>query len=329
MNSLSRKESKTIAITGATGFIGRHLLNELTRYNNHHIRVLIHNSEIENTLDLSNRVCIKGDLLDFESLEHFATSGCTVVNLVYLSGMSERENLLAMNNLGKACVKAGIQRFIHCSTAVVSGRVSENLINEDTECNPLTEYEVTKLKIEKLFIEKYSEFFEVVVLRPAEVFGPGGRNLLKLANSLMQDRRVVNYLKSCLFRNRRINLVSVENVVAAINFFVFLKKKISDPETFIVSEDDDQMCRYKDVESMLMRGLGKKDYVFPAIPFPSFILEFFLRVAGRTNCNPLSFYSNKKLVDFGFTKKISLQEGLVLFVEWYKKNIINGRKMQN
>jgi len=272
---------------------------------------------------------VKGDLLKLETLYDFPVPGCTVVNLVNLTGMSEQDNLLAMDNLGKACIKAGIRRLIHCSTAVVSGRVSSNMITEETECNPINEYEITKYKIEKSFIEKYRDSFDIIILRPSEVFGADGKNLLKLANSLVQGNRIANYVRSCLFKKRRVNLVSVQNLVAAIEFCIYLNKKIPEPEIFIVSEDEDPICEYRDMESMLIRYLGKKDHLLPVVPIPLFILGFLLKVLGRTNCNPLSFYSGRKLVDLGFAKKISLQDGLALFADWYRARIIGTKEQHN
>ncbi|MEN6318160.1 MAG: NAD(P)-dependent oxidoreductase [Syntrophaceae bacterium] len=308
----------TIALTGATGFIGKHLLKSLLCWDNSPIRVLIHENRSVTLLNEPGVTLVTGDLLKLETLYHFPVSSCTVVNLVNLAGMSERDNLLAMDNLGKACVKAGIRRLIHCSSAVVSGRVSSNMITEETECSPINEYEIAKYHIEKSFLEKYRDSFDIIILRPTEVFGPYGKNLLKLADSLVQGNRFANYIRSCVFKKRRVNLVSVQNVVAAIEFCICLNKKIIEPEIFIVSEDEDPIYEYRSMESMLMRYLGQKDYFFPVVPIPLFILGFLLKLLGRTNCNPLSFYSGRKLIDFGFTKKMSLQDGLALFAGWYK-----------
>jgi hypothetical protein len=51
------------AITGATGFIGEHLLNQLVRRKGIELRVLIHEKTNKNIMSRSNIKTIEGDLL--------------------------------------------------------------------------------------------------------------------------------------------------------------------------------------------------------------------------------------------------------------------------
>lgn len=320
MNSLNDNGLKTIAITGATGFIGTHLMDKLINYKKTQIRVLIHKNNLAGTFDTGNIAVVEGDLMDQVSLKHFPTRGCTVVNLVYLKGGSGKENLSAVENLGAACARAGIKRLIHCSTAVVAGRVSGNIINEDTKCNPVSGYESEKLEIEELLIDKYGGLFEIVILRPTAVFGPGGRNLLKMADHLAHGNRVANYVRSCLYNKRKMNMIGVENVVDALEFLVDYGKMDAGPEIFIVSDDEDPSNEYRKMELSMLRSFRKKDYFIPVVPIPLFVLGSILKFSGRTNCNPLTVYSCSKLVGEGFTKKKPFQECLIDFINWYNVN---------
>ena len=306
-----------IAITGATGFIGDHLLDQLVHRKDTQLRILIHRNINTKILNRNNIKIIEGDLLKSETLNKFIIPRCTVVNLVYLSGRSKEENLIAIANLAEACAKAKIKRFIHCSTAVVAGRVPNKVIDEKTECNPINEYEITKLAVEKNLLEKYGSSFEVVILRPTAVFGPGGKNLLKLAIDLRQGNRVINYLKSCLFNHRKMNLVYIDNVVSAIVFLIDTFENM-DREIFIVSDDECQNNNFRAVEQYLMKSFGYKDYQLPRIPVPSFILAYFLKLARKSNLNPASVYDCSKLLNAGFKKPVSFDEGLAYFAGWYK-----------
>jgi len=316
------RELRTVAITGVTGFIGRNLLKHLEFRNNVEIRALTYNKEFGDESGKGNVKLISGDLLHPETFDKLLTKGCTVVNLAYAAGQSEAENMEALDNLGKACTGAKIKRLIHCSTAVVAGRVSENIINEDTWCKPIGSYEVMKLAMENMLIEKYSGLFEIVIVRPTAVFGPGGQNIMKMADSLMRGNRVINYLKSCLFNNRKMNLVSVENVVAAIEFLIYYEKTNMSTERFIISDDEDGSNEYRKVELSLMSYFGQKNYSIPIIPIPLSILDLLLRLAGRTNPDPSCVYSSRKLMDVGFRKTVCLEESLRDFADWYKSNIV-------
>ena len=306
-----------IAITGATGFIGGRLLDYLGCREDFQIRVLIHRNRSSKILNRDNIIMVEGDLMCPETLNRFITRGCTVVNLVYLRGRSKQENLMAMDNLARVCTEAKIKRFIHCSTAVVAGKVPDKVINENTTCNPINEYEETKLAVEKILLGGNSNLFEIVILRPTAVFGPGGKNLLKLANDLREGNSVINYLKSCLFNDRKMNMVYIDNVVAAIAFLIDINKKM-DREIFIVSDDEHPLNNYSDIEKYLMKSFGHKSYRIPRIPLPFFILAFFLKLAGRSNLNPASVYDCQKLLNAGFKKPVLFDEGLAYFADWYK-----------
>lgn len=318
-----------IAITGADSFIGQHLIRLLAKCSDVQLKALIHENNKSNLCNTDNTLIIKGNLLQQETLGGFVSPGCTVVNLVYLNTLNKQKNLAAMDNLGKACAEAKVKRLIHCSTVNVVGRVAGNIVNEETECNPIDQYEITKLAIEKLLIEKYGDLFEIIILRPTAVFGPGGKNLLKLAQSLVQGNQVINYFKSCLFSNRRMNLVSVENVVSAIEFLVCYKKKSRKPEIFIVSDDEHPSNNYRDVELSLMHGLKNRDYMLPIVPIPFFVLRYLLKFAGRTNSNPTTVYSCQKLLEAGFEKTVSFKNSLDHFVSWYKLNFIDEQWLHN
>ena len=87
-----------IAITGATGFIGDHLLNYLIHRKDIQLRILIHKNINNRILNRNNIKIIEGNLLKSETLNKFIVPGCTVINLVYLSSRSKKENLRAIDN---------------------------------------------------------------------------------------------------------------------------------------------------------------------------------------------------------------------------------------
>jgi nucleoside-diphosphate-sugar epimerase len=307
---------QVIAITGASSFIGTHLVKHLTHCNDLQLRLLV-NRNLNLSLPESKNVFImQGNLLNHETLKGFCNTGCTVINLAYLKGHSPEENLAATENLVEACIRAKIRRLIHCSTAVVSGRVSTNRVTENTLDNPLNEYEVTKGRIEKLLIKKSDGFFETIILRPTAVFGKGGKNLVKLADSLLRGKQFVNYLKSCIYQFRRMNLVYIDNVVSAIEFFIRTERNING-ETFIISDDEDPSNNYRDIEKYLMKKMGRRAYSVAPVSLPFPILRSLLKLAGRSNYNPALVYDCGKILSSGFKKPLSFKEGLSRFSDWY------------
>lgn len=309
----------TVVVVGASGYIGRHLVAELIRSANVRVKILTRSpqkSGFEKNYS-GNVELIEGDLCDPVSLVTLFEPGCTVIHLAYLWGAGEAKNLAATLNLMNACKAANVKRLIHLSTAMVSGRVVKSTVSEDGPCFPVTEYAVTKLKIEQLITAAAHGNFQVAILRPTAVFGQGGENLKKLVNDLLAGKRIRNYLKSCLFGNRRMNLVHVFNVVAAI---VCLQKSSHtfDGQVLMVSDADVALNNFRDVERILMRELNIPDYRFPRLQLPLSILGGILTLLGKDNTNPQCDYISQKLARLGYEKAIEFEPGLIEYAAGYR-----------
>ena len=229
----------------------------------------------------------------------------------------EAENLAITENLLEACKAAQVRRLIDCSTAAVVGRASDDTVTESTACRPVTEYGITKLKIEQMIVDSARRHFDAVVLRPTSVFGPDGEPLKKLAAALVGGRRLRNYFKSCLFGNRRMNLVHIANVVAAIQFLIERTANMGG-EVYIVSDDQDSDNNFAAVEQFLMRKLNCANYAFPRIPFSLHVLSLLLRLLGRNNTNPRTNYVQAKLQGLGFKRPVVFEDGLAEYAAWYR-----------
>lgn len=311
MNGRAQSRVKTIVIIGASGFIGEHLLSVISARTDIEIRVLVHHNKASYHDNIS---FIEGDLLAPKSLGALLRENCTVINLAYLA----QSNVNAIDNLTNACAENKVARLIHCSTAVVVGRARNKWVTEDISCMPHSEYEQTKLQMELTLLEKAIGKFDVTILRPTAVFGPKGKNLFKLANELMLENMWINYLRSCLFSQRSMNLVCVENVVAALIFLIDATNV--DQEVFIISDDNSLTNNYRDIEDRLLAKFGKT-YSVPRLYIPKIILSILLRLTGKSNVNPSVKYSDRKLATLGFKKPQSLEIAVDNFAEWFKTSV--------
>lgn len=315
----------TIAITGASGFIGKRLVMELARTGDYEVRVLSRNRQrdlMERKFPSAVRI-IEGDLHDAASIEKLVKPGCTVINLAYLRNCGESENLAVTDKLLAACRDAAVGRLIHCSTAEVAGRVRENRVTEETPCNPVTEYGITKLKIEQAVAKAAAQkYFDAAIVRPTAVFGAEGEQLQKLASDLRTGNPWLNYAKSCLFGERRMNLVNIGNVVAAIIFLIRYPNPIGG-EVFIVSDGDDPKNNFAYIERFLLDALDIDDYPLPRLALPLWMLSALLAIRGRNNTNPLCNYDPGKLLRLGFERPISLADGLAEYAVWYRSACLN------
>jgi dihydroflavonol-4-reductase len=170
-----------ILVTGATGFLGRNLCPYLVE-RGHRLRALVRPSS--NTVFLSDLdvELVQGDVLDLDSLLG-AAQGCQCV--VHAAGKfrfwGNSEDFFSVNvqgtaNVLKAAVGAGVRRFVHISTITVVGAPRHGqLLDEQAPCEPVDDYQRSKLAGEKLALSAWSKTnLPVIVLRPGAFYGPGG-----------------------------------------------------------------------------------------------------------------------------------------------------------
>lgn len=306
---------RVIAVTGATGFIGRRFVQLLAARGDVAVRALVRTREQRAGLAPSVAT-VSGDFTRPSSFAELLVEDATLVNLVHLEGAPLAEILRCFQSILDACVAMGVRRLVHCSTAVVAGRAPADRITEDTECIPGDDYEIAKLATERLLLERGERRIEVTILRPTAVFGPGGRNLMKLANDITRRPAAFNYLVSCLQGRRRMNLVHVDNVAAALSLLAEPGKPVAG-KTFIISEDDSAANNYRDVERRLRSCFGLPDYPIPPLELPRGALSMALRLTGRTNINPGRVYDCSRILDMGLVKPMPFERGIAEFCGWY------------
>jgi len=185
-----------VLVTGATGFIGHHLVERLT-HEACHIRTLVLPEEDASALEAFGIQIIRGDICDHRAAER-AVTDCQVV--FHLAARVEalnpsRNALQSVNvhgtaNLIRAAAGAGVDRFVLCSSVGVYGRLIRNLaINENTRAKPDSSYGESKLLAERVALSQHErDALPVVITRLAGVFGPGALSWLNLFRTIASGR---------------------------------------------------------------------------------------------------------------------------------------------
>ncbi len=160
---MSLPQSKTLAVTGGTGFVGQHLLKAAIA-RGYEVRALTRSSR---TLD-DGIIWIEGALDRHDSLVTLIDGADAVIHIAGLINGS-REQFEAVNIGGTAAVidaarKAGVRRFIHISS--LAAREPE-----------LSDYGRSKAKSELLVAASGLEW---TVIRPPAIYGPGDRETFEL-----------------------------------------------------------------------------------------------------------------------------------------------------
>jgi nucleoside-diphosphate-sugar epimerase len=163
-----------IFVTGATGFIGRHLIasllkDELTVY------ALTHDDSI--VLDGKVNI-IKGDITKEVDVPPDTTTIFHCAGIWSDSETPSAKERMEKVNIGgtQSIVEAALRRncrLIHLATSAVVGQTEGNYIDETIECSPRNFYEHTKCEAEKIVRKGMKMGLKAQILRPTFVFGVG------------------------------------------------------------------------------------------------------------------------------------------------------------
>ncbi len=197
-----------IAIIGAGGFVGARFLEQSVLRGGLEVVPIVRSWRSQGRLARFGFLCRMGDAAKPESLTA-ALSGCRVaINLT----MGDNSRIAGdVASIHAACQQAGVQTFIHLSSAEVFGQADSPGLTEDS--SPKTdhwmEYARAKAEAENWLRSRADGNPKVVVLRPGLIWGPGSGWLAGPAQSLAEGTAFV-------FNDGKgiCNLIHVDNLIA-------------------------------------------------------------------------------------------------------------------
>ena len=186
-----------IAITGAKGFLGRHLVNRLLENGN---LVSILTRDNTNNLKIKGLEVIIGDISEENSLEKLTENAEIVCNLA--AERTNEDKMTSTNYLGtkllfEQSLKSGVRSFIQLSSVGVYGAVT-GITNEEQKLAPLNEYEISKSLADQWLLENYRKGINLIILRPSIIFGSDMKNnhLRELVNRIKTNSYFFHWLVS-------------------------------------------------------------------------------------------------------------------------------------
>jgi nucleoside-diphosphate-sugar epimerase/predicted dehydrogenase len=178
--------ARRVAVTGATGFIGLHVVDRLLRDDVTSVVALARTPDKQARVSHADRArldIVRADLLGDSTVLTKAFNGCDVVVHAAYGNTGEAALRWAVTVDGTAAVlaaasKAGVRRLVHVSSVSVYDAAAVTVIDEDS---PLLEtdprdlsYAQQKLAAERLVLDSTDDRIEVVCVEPTVVYGPWG-----------------------------------------------------------------------------------------------------------------------------------------------------------
>ena len=233
-------EYMKIFVTGATGFIGMHLVRRLAE-TKHDLYCLVRRTSDVSTIKEVGATLIPGDVTDKASILA-GIRGCdSVINLANVYTFWEPRkriyrdvNVDGTRNIMECALETGVSKVVHISSAVIYGMPADCPFTEESRVGPVrfSEYARTKyagdLVVWDLFQKRH---LPVVVVYPGAVLGPGDpKTTGQYIQSLMHRR-----MPATVFPDSVLTCVHVRDVAEVIARA--LEKQANIGEKYLAGKD--------------------------------------------------------------------------------------------
>jgi UDP-glucose 4-epimerase len=264
-----------VLVTGASGFVGRALVNDLAAQG-HRVRAAMRQpadifaSEVEVVAvsDLARPIEWRTLLRDMEAVVHLAGiahAGPGIAEETY-----DRVNRAATAGLAGAAAGAGIRRLVFVSSIrAQAGAASERVLTETDPPQPTDAYGRSKLAAEEAVRASNVPF---TVLRPVLIYGAGVKGNLASLVELAQSPWPLPF---GALHNRR-SMLARENLVAAIH--LALAEPATAGKTYVAA--DPGALTVAQIVGALRAGLGRRPGL---IPVPAALMAMPLKATGRAH----------------------------------------------
>lgn len=177
------RQGLRVLVTGASGFIGRLLCQELTRQGYDVVAMLRRSAKGPwggvLQADMGSAPIAAGDLAGVDTIFHLAGKAHTRARSAAEIHEYETVHMHGTRSLMQAAREAGVRCCVFLSSVKAMGEGGADVWDEDTACAPQNPYGITKLATERIVLEEHPLPCSVV-LRPALVYGAGSKGNLDL-----------------------------------------------------------------------------------------------------------------------------------------------------
>ncbi len=325
------EKKKVSVITGGSGFVGSHLVDLLIS-EGHEVRCIIRKSSSLKWLankdvkifdfGLFDKIKLEEILKDADYLYHIAGVVKSKTEDGYFKG-----NVETTNNLLEALEKSGntkIKRVIIMSSQTACGPSYDGVVaNEETVPHPITTYGRSKRAQEELAIS-YMDKFPITITRAPAVYGERDTEIYLVFKTYKQGLMTV-----IGFDNKEVSLIHVTDLVRGVYEASQSEKAIG--QVYFISSE--VFYTWPQVGSELKKVFGKGALTLRLPHFIVFsvaaVAQFFAMFSSKPATINIekardfvqTYWTcdvSKAKNDFGYSQKISLEDGLNRTISWYK-----------
>jgi len=307
-----------ILVTGGAGFIFsnfiRYMLRKYPEYYISNLDKLTYCGRIENTLDFKdnkNYGFIRGDICDKKLVEKITKDVDVIINgaaethvdrSIIDAGTFVKTDVSGTYCLLEAARKNDVGKYIQISTDEVYGSIRKGSFEEGDPLNPSSPYSASKAGADMLVGSYYRTYnLPTMITRSSNNYGPyqfPEKIIPLFVTNLLEGKKVPVYGNGMNVRD----WLYVEDNCAAIDMILH-KGKIGEIYNIASSEERTNLR----MTEMLLKLLGTSKGMIQ-------------HVEDRKGHDFRYSMESSKIRKLGWEPKVSLEEGLRITVEWYKKN---------
>jgi dihydroflavonol-4-reductase len=325
-------------VTGASGFIGSTLIEELGTLG-FKVDALMRKTSSPANLEGLDFRRVEGDLADESSLRQAVREVDYVFHLAGVTKARNRAGYFEHNTEGTerlarvvAEERPGLSRFVYVSSLAASGpaQTIEPLTEKSAE-HPVSAYGESKLEGERALL-RFKSVYPISIIRPPMVYGPKDKDVFLMIQPVA--RNLMPLLRgSTESGHKYYSSIHVRDLCRGIVQSAVVKsEKVASGEVFFLASD--QVHTYQDIMNTIAECL-ERDPLRVRVP------KFAVRAAAmalsgmglltrRTfalNLDKLNevlpdywICSNQKAKDMlGFEPEFDLKSGMSNAIEWYRK----------
>lgn len=317
-----------IAITGAGGFVGSHLAQQLIN-SGHKVSCLVRQTSNLKWLERLEYKKIFGNITQKETLSDFVTDQDVIIHSAGLTKARTEEEYLYSNGKSTEFLLESIlknnpqlKRFILMSSQAAAGPSPAGSALKGSETNyPITPYGRSKAKAEEITI-KFSNELPVTIIRPPAVYGPREKDIytyFKLINKGVQP--VMGY-------ENKVSIVYIKNLVYGIELAMNHENAVN--QTYYITDDGEYT--WTDLARLIAKALNKNplqlkipSWIIWLVATTNSIYSDIFKKAVLLNKDkilemqqPYWLVSNQKAkLELNYTPLLSTEEGIKNTAEWY------------
>jgi dihydroflavonol-4-reductase len=318
-------------VTGASGFIGSHLV-ELLLKKGYTVRCLLRKSSSTAWLKGLPIEIVYGDVFDVPALENAVRGVDYVYHSAGLTKAKTKEEYFKANADGTRLlleatlkINPSLKRFIQVSSQTAAGpSPTAQPVTEEVEPHPITTYGRSKRAAEQIVLAAKDRLPVTVVRLPA-VYGPRDKDIFAFFQTMRGGLQPV-----AGFKDKFVSLLHVEDVVRGL--VMAGESPASAGQIYFLSSS--RIYGWDEIGKVTRQVLQRKALTLRIPEWGIYTISAFAEFFSLFSSKPalINFEKAKDMVqnywtcdaskakrDFGYEQQVTIEEGIKGTIDWYVK----------